>query len=584
MRRLPLLLVLATALTCTPPPSTGPGPSGQTSRVGFPFDWEFRGLDPTATGVQGLVSTADIRATRVGLQILQAGGNALDAAVAVGFALAVVDPAAGNIGGGGFMVIHAADGEAAALDFREAAPLLVTPDVYLDEEGRPTDASLIGPLAAGVPGTVAGMAEAHARYGSLPWDSLLQPAIDLAENGFTVTERLNRKLVDKSEPLQQFQTTRQIFYPGGQPPRIGSTFRQPMLAATLRIIAAEGKAGFYSGRIADMIVQEMREGNGLISHEGLRRYAAKWRDPIMFEYRGFRVISMPPPSSGGVAIAEILNIMEGYDVRELGFNTPEQIHLVVESFRRAFADRNYYMGDPDFVNIPVERLISDEYARELRSTISRTRATPSASVNRVPVLSEGANTTHYSVVDGAGLAVAVSYTINTDFGSGVVVGGAGFFLNNEMDDFTMRAGHANYYGLVQSDANLVGPGRRPLSSMTPTIVIDSTGALLAVLGSPGGAKIITAVSQVIMNLVDFDMDVRTAVDAPRVHHQLLPDRLLFETDGVDAISLGSLAQMGHDIYPNSGYFGSVQLIIRTPDGVLHGASDPRNKDGRALGY
>ena len=334
----------------------------------------------------------------------------------------------------------------------------------------------------------------------------------------------------------------------------------------------------------DKIVQEMREGNGLISYEGLRRYAAKWRDPITFAYRGFRVISMPPPSSGGVAIAEILNIMEGYDVRELGFNTPEQIHLVVESFRRAFADRNYYMGDPDFVNIPVERLISDEYARELRSTISRTRATPSASVNRVPVLSEGANTTHYSVVDGAGLAVAVSYTINTDFGSGVVVGGAGFFLNNEMDDFTMRAGHANYYGLVQSDANLVGPGRRPLSSMTPTIVIDSTGALLAVLGSPGGAKIITAVSQVIMNLVDFDMDVRTAVDAPRVHHQLLPDRLRFETDGVDAISLGSLAQMGHDIYPNSGYFGSVQLIVRTPDGVLHGASDPRNKDGRALGY
>ena len=585
MRRLILLLALATAFAaCTPPPSAGPSASGYGARVTFPFDWAFRGFEPIASGRQGMVSTTDIRATRVGMEVLQAGGNAVDAAVAVGFALQVVFPWAGAIGGGGFMVIRTADGEVAALDFREVAPLRVRPDLYLDMEGRPTDASIVGHLASGVPGTVAGLAEAHRRYGSQPWADLVEPAIDLADNGFTVTERLNRQLTEKKSKLEQFRTARRIFLPGGAPPRVGSTFTQPVLAATLRTIAAEGKDAFDRGSIADRSVQEMRDGDGIITYEDLARYIAKWRDPIVFEYRGHTIISMPPPSSGGVTLAEILNTLEGYNLRELGFNTAESIHLIVESFRRAFADRNYYLGDPDFVNMPIDMLTSDQYALELRSTISRARASSSDAFNRVPILNEGRNTTHYSIVDSAGNAVAVSYTINSGFGSGVAVEGAGFFLNNEMNDFAVHPGYANDFGLVEGDNNLVGPGRRPLSSMAPTIVLDPNGELLMVLGSPGGPRIITAVAQVIIDVIDFGMDVRSSIDAPRVHHQLLPDELRFETDGVDARTLGTLAQMGHEIIPNAGYFGELQLIIRAQDGTLYGASDPRNKDGRALGY
>jgi gamma-glutamyltranspeptidase/glutathione hydrolase len=327
----------------------------------------------------------------------------------------------------------------------------------------------------------------------------------------------------------------------------------------------------------------MRRGNGLISHDDLARYEAKWRDPIEFEYRGHTVISMPPPSSGGVTLAEILNILEGYNIRQLGFDTPESIHLTVEAFRRAFADRNYYLGDPDFVEMPIEQLISDEYAAEQRATISRSRASSSESFNRVPVLSEGDNTTHFSIVDAQGNAIALTYTINSSFGSGVVVGRAGFFLNNEMDDFTVRPGYPNQFGLVQGDANLVGPERRPLSAMSPTIVLDPQGQLLMIVGSPGGPKIITAVAQVIMAVIDFGMDVRMAVDAPRVHHQLLPDRIFVEDYGMDAATSQTLASFGHQLSQMAGYFGDVQLIIRGADGTLYGASDPRS-DGRALGY
>ena len=574
---------IALAASCTPPPAAGPQATRTGTRVNFPFDWEFRGLDPIGTGTQGMVSTSDLRATQVGRDILQSGGNAIDAAVAVGFALAVVHPAAGNIGGGGFAVVRMAGGETAALDFREAAPMLVTPRHFLDDQGIPTDASRIGHLAVAVPGTVAGLYELHRRYGSLPWDSLLAPAIDLAQNGFTVTPRLRDGLANKANILTRFETTKQIFYPGGEPPRVGSLFEQPILANTLRQIATGGKAAFYSGRIADLIVQEMRDNGGLITHDDLIRYQAKWREPISFEYRGHTIISMPPPSSGGVTIAETLNILEGYNLRELGFNSPESIHLIVEAFRRAFADRNYYLGDPDYVDMPVERLISDEYALNMRASISRNRASSSEQFNRVPVLREGSNTTHYSIVDGAGNAVAITYTINSAFGSGVVVARAGFFLNNEIDDFTIRAGYPNQFGLVQSDANLVGPGRRPLSSMTPSIVLDPQGQLLLVVGSPGAARIITAVAQTIIDVIDYGMDVRTAVDAPRIHHQLLPDEILYEKNGLDDPTRGVLLSMGHRLMPG-GYFGDIQLIIRAPDGTLYGASDPRNEDGRALGY
>jgi gamma-glutamyltranspeptidase/glutathione hydrolase len=582
MRFRAITLALALAVACTPP-AAGPGAAGGTRGVAFPFDWEFRGMQLTATGRQSMVATTDVRATRVGLEVLRGGGNAVDAAVAVGFALAVVYPQAGNIGGGGFAVLRLADGTTAALDFRETAPLSLLPEDYLDDEGRPTDASLVGHLAVGVPGTVAGLAELHRRYGSMPWADLLAPAVDLAENGFTVDERLNRGLAAKETVLRQFRTTERIFFAGDGPPRVGSTFRQPLLAQTLRLIAAEGKNAFYRGRIADLIVEEMQEGGGLITHEDLGRYQAKWRDPIVFEYRGHTVISMPPPSSGGVALAEILNILEGYDLGRMGFNTPESVHLIVESFRRAFADRNFYLGDPDFVDMPIARLISDEYAAELRAGISRNRASSSESFNRVPVIREGTNTTHFSIVDAEGNAVSITYTLNSSFGSGVVVRGAGFFLNNEMDDFTVRAGYPNQFGLVQGDNNLVGPGRRPLSAMTPTIVLSPEGELKMVLGSPGGPKIITAVAQVIIDVIDFGMDVGTAVAAPRVHHQLLPDRIQIENNGMDTMTLSALSRMGHELSPNAGYFGDVQLIIREPDGTLRGASDPR-RGGRALGY
>jgi gamma-glutamyltranspeptidase/glutathione hydrolase len=580
MRSFITLTAICAVAACTPP-ATGPGAAGPIS---FPFDWEFRGLDPIGTGTQGMVSTTDVRATRVGIEVLQQGGNAVDAAIAVGFALAVVHPSAGNIGGGGFAVVRMTDGETASLDFREKAPLLLTPEEYQDDEGKPTDRSRIGHLAVGVPGTVAGLAELHERYGSLRWNQLVAPAIDLAENGFTVTESLNRGLARRAGLMTQFETTQQVFYPNGEPPRVGSNFRQPLLAQTLSQIAADGRNAFYRGAIADLIVEEMREGGGLITHEDLSRYQAVWREPITFDYRGHTVISMPPPSSGGITIAEILNILEGYDLGSMGFNSFDAIHLMTESFRRAFADRNYYLGDPDYVNIPVAELISDEYAAELRASISRGRASPSEQFNRVPVLSEGVNTTHYSIVDGQGNAVAVTYTLNSGYGSGVTVGRAGFLLNNEMDDFTVRAGYPNQFGLIQGEANLVGPERRPLSAMTPTIVVDPQGQLRLVVGSPGGPRIITAVAQVIINVLDFGMDVRMAVDAPRIHHQLLPDVIELENNGLDLPTRSELLSAGHEMAANSGYFGDIQLIIRASNGMLYGASDPRHEDGRALGY
>jgi gamma-glutamyltranspeptidase/glutathione hydrolase len=531
-----------------------------------------------------MVATTDVRATRVGLDVLQNGGNAVDAAIAVGFTLAVVHPQAGNIGGGGFAVVRTADGETSTLDFREMAPMSLVPDDYLGRDGRPTDDSRVGYLASGVPGTVAGLAELHERYGTQDWSDLMAPAIDLAANGFTVGAGLSDALAAKQTTLTQFETTAQIFYPGGEPLRLGSSLQQPLLASTLRLIAAEGKDAFYRGRIADMIVEDMRDNDGLMTHDDLARYQAKWRDPITFDYRGHTVISMGPPSSGGITIAESLNILDGYNLAQLGWGTPESIHLMTEAFRRAFADRNFYLGDPDFVEMPVERLISKDYAAEQRASISRSRASSSEPFNRVPVVGEGANTTHVSIVDSQGNAVAFTYTINGSFGSGVVVPRAGFFLNNEMDDFTVRAGYSNMYGLVQSDANLVGPGRRPLSAMSPTIVLDPQGELLMVVGSPGGPKIITAVAQVIMNVVDFGMGVRDATDAPRIHHQLLPDRLQLEDNGVDDMTRSALASMGHQLAPMAGYFGDIQLIIRAPDGTLYGASDPRREGGRALGF
>jgi gamma-glutamyltranspeptidase/glutathione hydrolase len=553
--------------------------------ISFPLAWDFpRGAVAPVVAARGMVVTTDRVASEVGAEILRRNGNAVDAAVAVHFALAVVNPEAGNIGGGGFLVARMKDGTTAALDFREAAPLAATADMYLDSAGNVSDSlSLVGHLAAGVPGSVAGMWEAHRRFGSLPWSELVQPAIHLAE-GIVVHERLANSLRSYADRLARYPATAAVFLPGGAAPRVGDRLVQADLAATLRRVAEGGADGFYRGPTAEMVEAEMRRGGGLITREDLARYRAVWRDPLRFDYRGHQVISMPSPSSGGATMAEMMNILEGYDVGRLGYLSPEHVHLFAEAARRAFADRNTYLADPDFVPQPTERMSSDEYAAERRRSIDRDRATPSAQV--APGLGaaprEGENTTHYSIVDGQGNAVAVTTTINSLYGNLVTVAGAGFLLNNEMDDFTAKPGVPNQFGLVQGEANAIRPGKRMLSAMTPTIVLDPSGRVLLVTGSPGGSTIITSVAMVISNVVDFGMDVAMATSAPRLHHQHLPDTLRYEKGGLAAATAGRLRQMGHAVEERPGYQGDVQSILVLPGGYQSGVSDPR-RGGAAVG-
>lgn len=577
------LVIGLCAAPCAAAAFTPPPLAAQTTNYDFPFDWPFRGRQrPAVTASRGMVVSTSGLASDVGAEILRRGGNAVDAAVATAFALAVVHPEAGNIGGGGFLVVRLASGEIAALDFRERAPITATRDMFLDATGAVTQTSVTGHLAAGVPGSVAGLHAAWQRYGSLPWETILGPAIELAERGFVVDERFHRNLVEAKARLLQFPSTAEGFLTGGEPPAIGATFRQRDLAETLRLIAQQGPDAFYRGRIADLIVQEMRRGGGIIRHDDLARYEAKWRDPIVFDYRGYRVLSAPPPSSGGVTLALILNILEGYDLARLGWHTPESIHLFVEAFRRAFADRNYYLGDPDYVDMPIAGLTSDAYAEELRATISRNRASNSEDVSRVLRVGEGMHTTHLSVVDSAGNAVALSTTVNSFYGSGVVVAGAGFFLNNEMDDFSARPGAPNLYGLVQGEANAIEPGKRMLSAMTPTVVLDPAGRLFLVAGTPGGGTIITQMAQILTNVIDYRMDLRTAVDAPRFHHQLFPDEIRYERGGLDGLTIGALSSTGHRLRESEEYLGDVNAILILPDGTRLGAADER-RGGEAIG-
>lgn len=566
-------------LTCT---TAGAGGAGARSL--FPFDWPFRGLKrPAVTAANGMVVSSSGIASDVGVQVMRQGGNAVDAAVATAFALAVTYPEAGNLGGGGFLVVRLASGETASLDFREKAPLAATRDMYLDASGGVSDAAVSGHLAVGVPGSVAGLHAAWRRFGRLRWEQLVEPAIRLAEDGFTVDERMNRTIAERRGRLARFPSTVEAFLPNGQPPAVGSVFRQPALAESLRRIAQEGPDAFYRGRIADLIVQEMRRDGGLITHEDLALYEARWRDPIISTYRGHTVIGPPPPSSGGVTLAEILNILEGYDLAAYGWQSPESQHLLTEAFRRAYADRNYYLGDPDFVPIPIERLTSDAYAAELRATISMNRASSSDDYNRVPRVSEGSHTTHVSVVDADGNAASLTTTINSLYGSGVVVRGAGFFLNNEMDDFSAKPGAPNQFGLVQGEANAIEPGKRMLSAMTPIIVLAPDGRLLLVAGTRGGSRITTQMTQIVVNVIDYGMNVRAAVDAPRIHHQLFPDELEYERDGLDPVTASALRGMGHTVAPADGYYGEVQAILVRPDGTRVGAADERIV-GEAVGY
>jgi len=550
-----------------------------------PAAWPHPLAAPAASAARGMVTSDAPLATEVGVEILRKGGNAVDAAVATAFALAVVYPEAGNIGGGGFMVLRKANGETAALDFRETAPLAATRDMYLDDRGELTDRSITGHLASGVPGAVAGLWEAHRRFGTLPWADVVAPAIRLAEEGFVVDRDLAGSVVDEAERLRRFPGSAALYFPGGEPLREGSTWRNPDLAATLRRIAERGPAGFYEGETADLIVAEMKRGGGIITHEDLKRYRPVWRDPIEFDYRGYRVISMPPPSSGGITLAMIANILEGYDLRSMGWHSPEALHLITEAMRRAFADRNHYLGDPDFVEIPRDRLLSKEYARERRATISATAATPSLEVAPGIIGDDGAegdHTTHFSVVDGEGNAVALTTTVNSLYGSAVVVTGAGFVLNNEMDDFTAKPGEPNQFGLVQGEANAIAPGKRMLSAMTPTIVVSPDGSPLLITGARGGPRIISAVAQVLLNVVDYGLDVTAAVHAPRIHHQHLPDVLYYENDGLTPEQVAALERLGHVVRPFGGYIGNAPAILRKGRG-WSGVHDPR-QGGRAQGH
>jgi gamma-glutamyltranspeptidase/glutathione hydrolase len=531
-----------------------------------------------------IVGSTSAFASQAGIDILRQGGNAIDAAVAVGFALAVVHPSAGNLGGGGLMVIRFADGRATTIDYREMAPAKATRDMFLDAQGAVVpERSLVGPLAAGVPGSVAGLCLAHGKYGKLPLATVIAPAIRLAESGFEVSVALERSLEEAQKLLANFPESTRVFTKQGKPYVEGDRLQQPDLARTLKLIAQRGADGFYKGPVADLIEAEMLRTGGLIRKSDLAAYKAIEREPVRGTYRGHEIIAMPPVSSGGVAIVEALNVLEGFPLKDYGPNSSKTMHLVAETTRRVYADRSEWLGDPAFYKVPVQGLISKKYADKLRASIDPEHATPSTSIKPgAPAAYESDQTTHYSVVDEAGTAVSTTTTINGGYGNGQVVTGAGFLLNNEMDDFSAKPGTPNMFGLIGGEANAVAPGKRMLSSMTPTIIAKD-GRPLLVAGSPGGSRIITTVLQVVLNVIDFGMDVQEAVDAPRFHHQWLPDEIRIERQGFPRDVRVALERMGHTVIERAD-MGDVHAIWIDPKtAVRYGASDPR-LDGRTIGY
>ncbi|HLU24464.1 MAG TPA: gamma-glutamyltransferase [Longimicrobiales bacterium] len=534
----------------------------------------------------GMVVSASAIASEVGARVLEAGGNAVDAAIATGFALAVTHPAAGNIGGGGFMVIRFPDGRATAIDFREKAPLAAHPGMFLDENGEYSSAiHHDSHLAVGVPGTVAGFALAHERYGRTPWRELVDPAVRLAADGIEVTPGLARSLAAVLPSMRRYPASVQAFSKNGEPYEAGEIWRQPDLARTLERIRDQGRDGFYSGETARLIVEEMRRGGGLITEEDLARYRAVERSPLRGNYRGYEIISMPPPSSGGIALIQMLNILEGYDLAAMGHNTAPYVHHLVEAMRRAYRDRARYVADTDFVDVPIHRLTSKDYAARLREEIDPGRAGKSAAEDVASLVGavESMETTHYSVVDADGMAVSVTYTLEASYGSKITVPGAGFLLNNEMGDFNGKPGLTTETGLIGTEPNLARPEQRMLSSMTPTIVARN-GELVAVVGSPGGRTIINTVLQVILNTVDFGMPIQDAVEARRFHHQWLPDRVTMEADAVPPEVVRALEAMGHEVRLG-GTQGRVHAIMVDPaTGERIGAADPRDPDSGAAGH
>jgi gamma-glutamyltranspeptidase/glutathione hydrolase len=535
-------------------------------------------------GQNGMVATQEAEATRFGLEVLQSGGNAVDAAATVAFALAVTLPSAGNVGGGGFMIVHdATSGETVAIDYREKAGSNAFRDMFLDEAGEADpEKSRYSGLAVGVPGTVAGLALALERYGTISLAEALAPAIELAEQGISVSEDLAESLEGTSERLQKWPSSTRIFYKaGGAPYQPGDTLVQRDLATSLRLIAAQGPKAVYGGPIGQKIVAEVARAGGHLTIDDFRNYEAVVRKPVRGDYRGYEIVSMPPPSSGGVHIVQILNTLEGFPIGFLGHNGTETIHLMAEAMKLAYADRSEYLGDPDFVDVPVAALTSDAYAAHLRSLISLGRPRPAAEIGPGDLAPyESPETTHFSIVDAAGNAVANTYTLNFSYGTGLVAEGTGILLNNELDDFSAKPGVPNAYGLIGGDANAVAPDKRPLSSMSPTIVL-ADGEPFLVTGSPGGSRIITTVLQVIMNVVDHGMNIAEATHAPRIHHQWLPDELRIE-EGLSPDTIRLLEQIGHTVSVQDA-MGSTHSIMVTEAG-LFGSSDPRTPGALTLGY
>lgn len=592
-------IFLFSVTACAPrgvlPPAPSQTNAGVPERVPASFNagWKYPAAQSASFAPQAMVASSNAMAAVAGRDVLKAGGNAVDAAVAVGFALTVTYPEAGNIGGGGYMVIRMADGRTAALDYRETAPAISFRNMYVDLAGRLTPGALAGRSSSGVPGAVAGLVAAHAKYGRLSLAAVMAPAIRLAAEGFAVDSALARSVAGASTLLKRYSAA-PLFFPEGEPIARGTRFVQVDLARTLRGIAEKGSDGFYRGRTAELIVAEMQRGCpanvrprdrawhgcGLITERDLAAYKPVWRTPVTTTFRGYGLLTMPPSSSGGITLGETLNILDGFP-RLPSFGSADYIHLLTSALQRSFTDRNALLGDPDFVKVPRRQLLSPEYANRLRATIDLSRATPTRTI-RMPAR-EGMETTHYSVVDGSGNAVSTTTTLNSLYGSGVFVAGAGFFLNNTMDDFASQPGTANQFGLVQGEANAIAPGKRMLSAMTPTIVLDPRGQLYMVLGARGGPRIITSVAQVILNVIEHRMNLADAMNAPRIHHQALPDTIRIDAGGFDAAVLSRLGQMGYSLMPQ-GYIGGSAVAIRRVEGGWEGMDDARGFGGGAVGY
>jgi gamma-glutamyltranspeptidase / glutathione hydrolase len=577
---------VAAPVVPAPPPVLVPLSSASEAKPPrlFPEAWPYPAHGPTVRASKGMVVSDAELATKVGRDVLAAGGNAVDAAVAMAFALAVVLPTAGNIGGGGFMVARVGDAPY-ALDFREVAPHAAKHDMYLGKDGKPNGASRGGYKASGVPGSVEGLWEAFQKLGSKTktWAELLAPAIHLASDGFYIGGALAESIRNSQDNLKKYPGSSAIYVPNGAPLEKGALLRNPDLAATLKRVADKGPKGFYEGQTADLVAAEMKRGEGLITREDLKAYKAKWRTPIELDYRGHHLTAMPPPSSGGVTLGMICHILSGYELGKEAWHSPRALHLTFEAMRRAFLARNAKLGDPDFVINPTETLLSEAWATSQRATIREEKATPTTEL--APELAaheDGPHTTHFAVVDAEGNAVGVTTTLNWWFGSGVTVTGAGFVMNNEMDDFATVPGTANGFGLVQAEPNAIAPGKRMLSSMSPTVVTASDGKLELVLGAAGGPAIITTVFEILSDVVDFGLDVTTAVNAPRFHQQDLPDVVMFEKDGLEDALKAELTSMGYTFKERS-HIADAPAIGH--DGAeLVGAAEPRRSGGLGAGW